>query len=155
IIRALADSGTPFSILTKGTLIRRDIPLLVEAAQRVRVDVQMSIAMYDDALQHSIEPGTPSTQARLDTVRALTDAGFRVGVFLMPVLPHLTDSVEAVDTALRRIKASGADHVIYGALHLRAGVKPWFFQWLEREHPELVSSYRGLYPGAAAEAPKA
>src|SRR5690606_32067946 len=155
IIRALAESGTPMSILTKGTLIRRDIPLLVDAAKRVPIDIQMSIAMYDDALQHSIEPGTPSTQARLDTVRALTDAGFRVGVFLMPVLPHLTDSVAAIDHALQRIRAAGGDHVVYGALHLRAGVKPWFMQWLEREHPELMSSYRGLYPGAASEAPKA
>ncbi|WP_193597735.1 Rv2578c family radical SAM protein [Microbacterium sp. YJN-G] len=155
IIRALADSGTPMSILTKGTLIRRDIPLLVEAAKQVPIDVQMSIAMYDDALQHAIEPGTPTTQARLDTVRALTDAGFRVGVFLMPVLPHLTDSVTAIDEALRRIKEAGADHAVYGALHLRVGVKPWFFQWLHREHPELMSSYRGLYPGVAAEAPKA
>jgi len=154
ILSALAASGTPFSVLTKGTLIRRDIPLLAEAAKQVPVDVQMSIAMYDDALQHSIEPGTPSTQARLDTVRALTDAGFRVGVFLMPILPHLTDSVEAIDTALRRIKDAGADHVIYGALHLRPGVKPWFLQWLQREHPELMSSYRGLYPGASTDAPK-
>ena len=155
IIRALAESGTPMSILTKGTLIRRDIPLLVEAARSVPVDISMSIAMYDDELQHSIEPGTPSTQARLDTGRALAGAGFRVSVFLMPVLPHLTDSVEHIDHALRRIKDSGADHVIYGALHLRAGVKPWFMQWLEREHPELMSSYGGLYPGAAADAPKA
>lgn len=154
IIRALAGSGTPFSILTKGTLIRRDIPLLVEAARSVPVDVQMSIAMYDEALQHSIEPGTPSTQARLDTVRALSDAGFRVGVFLMPILPHLTDSLESIDTALRRIRAAGADHVVYGVLHLRPGVKPWFLQWLQREHPELMSSYRGLYPGSAATAPK-
>lgn len=154
IIRALADSGTPMSILTKGTLIRRDIPLLIEAAEQVPLDIQMSIAMYDDALQHSVEPGTPTTQARLDTVRALTDAGFRVGVFLMPVLPHMTDSVAAIDEALRRLSQSGADHVVYGALHLRAGVKPWFFQWLERERPDLVSSYRGLYPGAASEAPK-
>ncbi|WP_460783796.1 intein-containing Rv2578c family radical SAM protein [Microbacterium tumbae] len=154
IIRALADSGTPFSILTKGTLIRRDIPLLVEAARSVPVDVQMSIAMYDEALQHSIEPGTPSTQARLDTVRALSDAGFRVGVFLMPILPHLTDSLGAVDGALGRIREAGADNVIYGALHLRPGVKPWFLQWLQREHPELTSAYRALYPGAASEAPK-
>lgn len=154
IIGALADSGTPMSILSKGTLIRRDIPLLVEAAKRVPIDIQMSIAMYDEALQHSIEPGTPTTQARLDTVRALTDAGFRVGVFLMPVLPHLTDSVVAIDEALRQIADAGADHAVYGALHLRAGVKPWFFQWLQREHPNLVSSYRRLYPGAAAEAPK-
>ena len=154
IIRALAESGTPMSILTKGTLIRRDIPLIEEAATQVPIDVQMSIAMYDDDLQRAIEPGTPSTQARLDTVRALADAGFRVGVFLMPVLPHLTDSVAAIDEALRRIRAAGADHVVYGALHLRTGVKPWFMQWLQREHPELVSSYRALYPGTAANAPK-
>ncbi|HCS61380.1 MAG TPA: radical SAM protein [Microbacterium sp.] len=154
IVRALAESATPMSILTKGTLIRRDIPLLTDAARSVPIDIQMSIAMYDDALQHSIEPGTPSTQARLDTVRALTDAGFRVGVFLMPILPHLTDSIDAIDEALRRIQAAGADHVIYGALHLRSGVKPWFLQWLQREHPELVSSYRALYPGSAANAPK-
>ncbi|WP_311244141.1 Rv2578c family radical SAM protein [Microbacterium sp. WCS2018Hpa-23] len=154
IIEALAASGTPMSILTKGTLIRRDIPLLVKAAQRVPVDIQMSIAMYDDDLQKAIEPGTPTTQARLDTVRALRDAGFRVTVFLMPIMPHMTDSLEAIDTALRRIKEAGASRVIYGALHLRAGVKPWFMQWLGEFRPDLVSSYRGLYPGVSAEAPK-
>jgi DNA repair photolyase len=155
IIEALAASGTPLSILTKGTLIRRDIPLLVKAAQRVHVDVQMSIAMYDDELQKAIEPGAPTTQARLDTVRALADAGFPVTVFLMPIMPHMTDSVTAIDEALRRIKESGARNVIYGALHLRPGVKPWFFQWLGEARPDLVSSYRGLYPGVSAEAPKA
>ena len=155
IIETLAASGTPMSILTKGTLIRRDIPLLVKAAQRVPVDVQMSIAMYDDALQKAIEPGAPTTQARLDTVRALADAGFPVTVFLMPIMPHMTDSLAAIDSALVRIKEAGARSVIYGALHLRPGVKPWFFQWLESHRPDLVSSYRGLYPGASAEAPKA
>lgn len=154
IIEALAASGTPMSILTKGTLIRRDIPQLVKAAQRVHVDIQMSIAMYDDELQKAIEPGTPTTQARLDTVRALTDAGFRVTVFLMPIMPHMTDSVDAIDTALARIKAAGAVRVIYGALHLRPGVKPWFMQWLGEFRPDLLSSYRGLYPGMSAEAPK-
>jgi DNA repair photolyase len=154
IIDALATSGTPLSILTKGTLIRRDIPLLVKAAQRVAVDIQMSIAMYDDELQKAIEPGAPTTQARLDTVRALKDAGFRVTVFLMPIMPHMTDSVEAISSALQRIKEAGASRVVYGALHLRAGVKPWFMQWLADYRPDLVSSYRGLYPGASAEAPK-
>lgn len=154
IIEALAASGTPMSILTKGTLIRRDIPQLVKAAQRVHVDIQMSIAMYDDELQKAIEPGAPTTQARLDTVRALSDAGFRVTVFLMPIMPHMTDSVDAIDTALARIKAAGAVRVIYGALHLRPGVKPWFMQWLGEFRPDLLSSYRGLYPGMSAEAPK-
>lgn len=154
IVSALADSGTPFSILTKGTLLRRDLPLLGEAAASVPVTIALSIAVFDEALQKLIEPGTPSTAARLDTVRAATDAGFRVTVFLMPILPHLTDSVPAIDDALRRIREAGAARVVYGTLHLRPGVKPWFMRWLEREHPELVSSYLGLYPGASSYAPK-
>ena len=155
IIGALTASGTPFSVLTKGTLIRRDLPLLRDAAASVPVSIAMSIAVADEHLRAAIEPGAPSFQARLDTVRAAADAGFRVTVFLMPIVPHLTDSVAVLDDALRRIKDAGAGRVVWGAMHLRPGVKPWFMQWLEREHPELVSSYRGLYPGAAVGAPKA
>ena len=155
IVSALTESGTPFSILTKGTLLRRDLPLLQDAASSVRVSLAMSIAVFADELQASVEPGTPSAAARLATVRAATDAGFRVTVFLMPILPHLTDSIPAIDDALRRIKDAGAHRVVYGALHLRPGAKQWFMQWLRREHPELVSSYLGLYPGASATAPKA
>ena len=155
IISALTESGTPFSILTKGTLLRRDLPLLKDAAASVRVSLAMSIAVFDDALQHSVEPGTPSAAARLETVRAATEAGFHVTVFLMPILPHLTDSIGAIDDALTRIKAAGATRVVYGALHLRPGAKQWFMQWLGQRHPELVSSYLGLYPGAATTAPKA
>lgn len=153
IIDALATSGTPFSVLTKGTLLRRDLPQLADAASRVPVSLAMSIAVFDDALQHSIEPGTPQAAARLQTVRAATDAGFDVTVFVMPILPHLTDSIPMLDDALSRIKAAGAVRVVFGALHLRPGVKAWFLQWLEREHPELSSAYRGLYPGVSAYAP--
>jgi DNA repair photolyase len=58
IIEALADSGTPLSILTKGTLLSRDIPLLVEAAKSVPVGVGVSLALLDRELQQSLEPGT-------------------------------------------------------------------------------------------------
>ncbi|WP_315552380.1 Rv2578c family radical SAM protein [Microbacterium aurum] len=153
IIDTLAASGTAFSILTKGTLLRRDLPLLTDAAAHVTVSIAMSIAVFDDTLQASLEPGTPTAAARLATVRAAADAGFRVTVFLMPILPHLTDSTAALDDALARIRAAGATRVVFGALHLRPGAKQWFWQWLEREHPQLVSAYRGLYPGASAYAP--
>lgn len=153
IITALADSGTPMSILTKGTLLRRDLGLLTDAAASVPVSIALSIAVFDDALQASLEPGTPTATARLATVRAAADAGFRVTVFLMPVLPHLTDSIDALDHALERVRAAGAARVVFGALHLRPGAKEWFWQWLEREHPHLVPAYRGLYPGVSAYAP--
>jgi DNA repair photolyase len=154
IVGALTESGTPFSILTKGTLLRRDLPLLRDAAASVPVSLAMSIAVFDDELQKLVEPGTPSASARLETVRAATEAGFRVTVFLMPILPHLTDSVAAIDHALGRIREAGAVRVIYGALHLRPGAKQWFFTWLQQHRPDLVPAYRGLYPGASANAPK-
>ncbi|MDQ1596749.1 MAG: hypothetical protein QOI70_173, partial [Microbacteriaceae bacterium] len=75
IITALADSGTPFSILTKGTLLRRDLPLFAEASRAVPVDLAMSIAVFDNELQQSVEPGTPSTAARLATVAAAIEHG--------------------------------------------------------------------------------
>ncbi|KRC60594.1 hypothetical protein ASE14_06250 [Agromyces sp. Root81] len=155
IIEALASSGTPFSILTKGTLLRRDLPALVEASRLVPVDVAMSIAIYDDELQHSVEPGTPSTKARLATVTAVREAGLDCAVFLMPILPYLTDTKAHLDEALRSVKAAGGTSVLYSALHLRGGVKPWFMQWLEGAHPELVPKYRSMYYGTNAYAPKA
>jgi DNA repair photolyase len=155
IIDALTSSGTPFSILTKGTLLRRDLPQLADAATRVPVDLAMSIAVYDHELQQSVEPGTPSTKARLATVSAVRDAGLDCAVFLMPILPYLTDTRAHLDEALRQAKAAGATSVLYTALHLKAGVKPWFMQWLEREHPDLVPKYRSMYYGNNAYAPKA
>lgn len=155
IVRALAGSGTPLSILTKGTLLRRDLPLLAEARERSGVFLSMSIAVGDPELQQSIEPGTPSARARLETVAAASEAGFACEVFLMPVLPHLTDGTAHLSRLLRDIRDAGARSVLYGPLHLRAHVKPWFFAWLERCHPELVPAYRKLYPGSSSRAPQA
>jgi DNA repair photolyase len=153
IIAALAASRTPFSILTKGTLLRRDIPLLQEAAERVPVEVAMTIDIFDSGLRESIEPGAPSTEARLATVRALRDAGLTCSVFVMPVFPYLTDSVDHLDRAFAAIAESGAESVAYSALHLKPGAREWFFAWLERERPELVTRYRRLYPGRQIYAP--
>ncbi len=154
IITALAESGTPLSILTKGTLLRRDLPLLGEVRGTVPVDVSMSIAIGDESLRRRLEPGAPSFDARLATIRAAANAGLRPCVFLMPILPHLTDSVEILDDTLGRIADAGASRVVFGALHLKPGVKEWFWEWLERERPDLSPAYRGLYPGRSAIAPK-
>ena len=154
IVEALAASGTPLSILTKGTLLRRDLPLLAEARERVGVSLAMSIAIADHELQQSIEPGTPTTRARLNTIAAAREAGFACQVFVMPILPHLSDSVSQLTRLLYDIREAGASSVLYGPLHLRSHVKPWFFEWLEREHPELAPVYRALYPGSSARASK-
>jgi DNA repair photolyase len=145
VIRALARSGTPFSILTKGTLARRDVPLLVSAAGDVPIGMGVSMAIWDDDLHSALEPGVPTPRARLELVRAITDAGLPCGVFLAPVLPGLTDDEESLDAALGAIAASGATGVTVLALHLRPGAREWFLAWLGREHPELLPRYQQLY----------
>ncbi|MFL6098250.1 MAG: intein-containing Rv2578c family radical SAM protein [Blastococcus sp.] len=145
VIGALTDSGTPFSILTKGTLLRRDIPLLTESAQRVPVGLGVSMAIWDDDLHSALEPGVPTPKARLELVRAITDAGLPCGVFLAPVLPGLTDGVAELDAALAAIAQAGATGVTVIPLHLRPGAREWFMAWLSRAHPELVPRYEQLY----------
>jgi DNA repair photolyase len=145
VIRALAESGTPFSILTKGTLLRRDVPLLAEAAREVPVGLGVSMAIWDDELHAGLEPGVPSPRARLDLVKTLADAGLPCGVFLAPVLPGLTDGTAHLDDALGAIAAVGATGVTVIPLHLRPGAREWFMAWLSREHAELVPRYEQLY----------
>jgi DNA repair photolyase len=145
IIGALTDSGTPFSILTKGTLLRRDLPLIADAARHVDVGVAVSLAVGDPELHKDVEPGTPSPQARLGLISAIRDAGLDCHVMVAPVLPRLTDSGEHLDGLLGQIAAAGANGVTVFGLHLRGSTRGWFMSWLARSHPELVREYRELY----------
>ena len=145
IIGALAESGTPMSILTKGTLLRRDLPLIAQAAERVPVSVAVSLAVGDAELHREVEPGTPSPQARLGFISAIREAGLGCHVMVAPVLPYLTDSVAHLDLLLSQIAAAGATGVTVFGLHLRGSTRGWFMSWLARTHPELVGAYRDLY----------
>jgi DNA repair photolyase len=145
IIGALAGSGTPLSILTKGTLLRRDLALIADVAAQVPVSLAVSLAVGDPELHREVEPGTPGPQARLGLIAAIRNAGLDCHVMVAPVLPHLTDSVEHLDGLLRQISTAGATGATVLGLHLRGSTRGWFMSWLARTHPELVGQYRELY----------
>ena len=145
IIGALAGSGTPLSILTKGTLLRRDLPLIVDASGQVPVSLAVSLAVGDPELHKQVEPGTPTPQSRLGLIGAIRDAGLDCHVMVAPVLPYLTDSVEHLDGLLRQIASAGATGATVFGLHLRGSTRGWFMSWLARTHPQLVGRYRELY----------
>src|SRR6516164_6152076 len=92
ILTALSDAANPFSILTKGTLILRDIDLLARAAAVTDVGLNVSVGIVDKSLSRSIEPGTPSPDRRLAACSALGERGLRCGVLMGPVVPFLSDS---------------------------------------------------------------
>ena len=149
IIDALAESGTPFSILTKGTTSRRDLPLLVDAARRVPVSMGVSLALLDETLHPALEPGTPTPRARLDLVRVISEAGLPCQVLVAPVLPMITDSDQDLDHLLEQVAATGASGATVFALHLRPGAREWFLRYLGEQHPDLVGPYAELYRGGA------
>ena len=145
IIDTFAQGRTPFSILTKGTLITRDIDRLVTAAQVVPVTAAMTIGMLDEDLWRESEPGTPSPQARLAAVRKLNDAGIPTGIMLAAIMPGLNDDRDELAALVDAAAAAGATHITPIVLHLRPGVREVFWPWLEQHHPELVDRYRTLY----------
>jgi DNA repair photolyase len=154
IIGALKDAANPFSILTKGTLILRDIELLAEAAEITEVGLNVSAGFIDKDLWRSIEPGTPAPARRLEACAALNERGLSCGVLMGPVVPFLTDSPAQLEATVRQIAATGARHVMPIVLHLRPGTRDWFLGWLGAKHPGLVDRYLELY-GHGAYTPKA
>jgi DNA repair photolyase len=153
ILAALRDAANPFSILTKGTLIRRDAGLLAQAAEVTEVGLAVSVGCTDEDLWRAIEPGTPSPLRRLEVCAAFAPT-LGCGVLMGPVVPFLSDSPAQLAATVRQIAAAGARYVTPIVLHLRPGAREWFLAWLREHHPRLVSRYRELY-GRGAYAPRA
>ncbi len=145
IWEALAESGTPCSILTKSPLLLRDLDLLVEAAKRVPVTANFSVPTLDEAAWRATEPHTPSPRARLDAVAKLNAAGIPTGVLVAPLMPGINDDPEQVERILALATEAGAVSVGGIALHLRGEVKGIFFDWLRAQRPDLVARYEQLY----------
>ncbi|MER5526315.1 Rv2578c family radical SAM protein [Streptomyces sp. NPDC002677] len=153
IISALTEHANPFSILTKGTLILRDLDLLRRAADVTDVGISVSVGFVDAELWRTVEPGTPAPERRLDAVRALAEAGIGCGVLMAPVIPFLGDHPAQLRATVRAIAAAGATSVTPLVLHLRPGAREWFMSWLAAHHPHLVRRYERLY-AEGAYAPK-
>ncbi|MFG2603076.1 Rv2578c family radical SAM protein [Streptomyces sp. NPDC048514] len=153
IISALTDHANPFSILTKGTLILRDLDLLTRAAEVADIGVSVSVGFLDTSLWRTVEPGTPAPERRLDVVRTLGEHGIGCGVLMAPVIPFLSDDAAQLRATVRAIAAAGATSVTPLVLHLRPGAREWFMAWLAQHHPHLVRRYERLY-AEGAYAPK-
>jgi DNA repair photolyase len=141
IVGVLSERRNPFSILTKSTLVLRDLALLVEASHHTSVRVNLSIGTLDRDVWRLTEPGTPPPDKRLDVVRRLNDAGIPCGVLVAPVLPGLSDSDDQVRTVVEGCRDAGAVGVTAVALHLRPGVREHYLSWLDEARPELKELY--------------
>jgi DNA repair photolyase len=148
-LEALGDASNPFSIITRGPMIIRDIDVLSRAAERAEVSVTFSIPTLDEEVWRKTEPSTAHPRQRLRAVRELTDAGIRVGVGMAPILPGISDSPEQIEEVVRAAREAGACGIWTNILFLRPGTREHFLTKLAEDWPELLPHYEELYRGKA------
>ncbi len=145
IVGVLGQAANPFSVLTKSTLILRDLDLLQAAAERTEVRANFSIGTLDEDVWKATEPGTPHPRRRVEAVARLNEAGIPCGVLVAPVLPCISDSPEQLEAVVKACVEAGAVSVSALPLHLRPGVKEHFMSWLRANRPDLVEQYERRY----------
>jgi DNA repair photolyase len=150
LITELLRAGNEFSILTKSPMILRDVDVLAEAARAGLVRCNLSIGTLDEDVWRASEPGTPPPRRRVEAVERLNAAGIPTGVLVAPVLPGMSDAPEQLAEVVTACVEAGAVSVSPILLHLRPGVREVFMPWLEGYRPDLVPSYRKLYPSSYA-----
>jgi DNA repair photolyase len=141
----LAALGTPFSIVTRGPLIVRDVDVLTAAAHEVDVRVYVSLPTLDERVWRTTEPGTAPPTSRLRAIRTLAEAGIDVGVGMAPILPGLSDDPDGLEATVRAARAAGARSIWTSVVHLRPGVREHFLEALASDWPEQVGRYEALF----------
>jgi DNA repair photolyase len=144
-IEAFAEAASPFSIITRGPLIVRDVDVLAEAARRADVSVTFSVPTLDHEIWSRTEPGTAPPRQRLRALSRLVEAGIDARVGMAPILPGLSDRPELLAEVVREARAAGATGIWANLLYLRPGTREHFLAALDRDWPELLPEYERLY----------
>jgi DNA repair photolyase len=145
IWEAMRDFGNPCSVLTKSPLLLRDLPLMLEIAEKASFSACLSIPTLDEKAWRATEPHTPNPKARLEAVAELNRAGIPTGVLIAPLMPGVNDAPHQVERLLDKATEAGATSIGGVALHLRGEVKGIFMDWLRSQRPDLVERYEQLY----------
>ena len=151
-LEAFRDSWTPVGLITKGTMVIRDIDVLGELATRAETTVCFSVPTVDEEVWRRTEPGTPPPRQRLRALRRLVSAGITAGVGMAPVLPGISDAPLQLEATVVAAADAGAAFVWANLVYLKPGTREHFFAFLDREYPRLRPSYDRLFPGAYAPA---
>jgi len=149
IWEALRDAANPCSVLTKSPLLLRDMKLMLEISERTSISACLSIPTLDEKAWRATEPHTPNPRARLEAVAELNRAGIPTGVLIAPLMPGINDAPEQVEPLLAAATQAGASSIGGIALHLRAGVREVFMEWLGSQRPDLIERYERLYSRGA------
>jgi DNA repair photolyase len=134
VLEVLRECDHPVALITKSSLIERDIDILAPMAARRLAAVAVTVTTLDPVIARTLEPRAAAPARRLRTIRTLTEAGIPVGVSIAPIIPFVTEP--EIEQLLEAVRDAGAIHAHYVVLRLPWEVSPLFQQWLEAHFPE-------------------
>lgn len=134
--------GLRLGLVTKSTLVTRDIDLLQRIALQNRISISLTITTLDARLARILEPRAPRPDLRIETLRRLRKAGLRAGVLCCPLIPGITDNFAAIDSVATEAKRVGACSFHANPLFLKPCSKPVFEDFIAKNFPELLASYQ-------------
>lgn len=161
ILRIILRYRFPVHILTKATLVMRDLDLLrkidekavlpIDLKNRLNrgVIINFSISTLDEELAEILEPGAPKPMERLKTMQICKEKGFLTGISYIPTLPFISDTYDELDNMVKTAKNYGADFIFVGALTLfgdkPADSKVLYYKFLRKHYPKLLPKYKSLF----------
>ncbi len=136
----------PVHILTKSTLVERDLDILLKINEQNKSVVSFSFSSTDDTISKLLEPGVPAPSKRIDSIKRFKDAGINCGMYLMPVVPYITDTNEILEQTVSIARNTGVDFIIFGGMSLKPGrQKDYFITFLKKQFPHLFNDYEKIY----------
>lgn len=147
IIEIFCEVKNPLEIITKSPLIVDDVDLLMELNRLTggKVSVNMSITTLNAEKARLIEPGTPSPQKRLAALGALNAMGIKTRLFIMPVLPGITDAPEELEELFDEATKIGVKMISTDTLRIARGLEEYYHSFIAQNFPELRPRYQRLY----------
>ncbi len=146
-LQLISEKNFPVHVLTKSTLVKRDLDILKEINKKNRVIVSYSFSSVDEKISALLEPGVPPPGERLKTLARFKHEGIPCGMFLMPVIPFITDTTELLEESVSKARDTGIDFIIFAGMTLKEGKqKEHFLDTLKKNYPELTERYQEIYP---------
>lgn len=146
VLELMDEYNFPVHILTKSTLIERDVDILKKINRKDRAIVSFSFSSVNDEKSAVFEPGVPPPSERLKTLAFFKNEGIACGMFLLPVIPFITDTPELIEETIKKASEANLDFIIFGGMTLKEGKqKDYFFKTLRNKYPKLIVEYENIY----------
>lgn len=145
-LQLLYNFNFPVHILTKSTLVKRDIEIIKKINEKNKVILSFSFSSVNEKISNIFEPGVPTPNKRLEILQFFKDEGISCGMFLLPVIPFITDTADIMEETIKKAKEVGLEFIIFGGMTLKDGrQKNYFLDTIEKYYPHLIPNYSKIY----------